>query len=121
MYYSACTIAESTISCLRLRQRLKADLGLGVFLTRALSMVEERFFITKQGFMGVGPPALGVGDRICVLFRGSTPFVLRLARSELFGGIGSKIFGDVDMVDGSDCSLFVHHDADPRNDPQPGN
>jgi hypothetical protein len=39
--------------------------------------VGRRLFITEKGTLGLGPGALRVGDRCCVLFGGIVPFVLR--------------------------------------------
>lgn len=38
-------------------------------------MSDQSFFITENGYMGLGNPQ--VGDEIWVLFGGNTPFVLR--------------------------------------------
>jgi hypothetical protein len=35
------------------------------------------FFITKQGYIGIGPLILQGGDICCVLFGAKTPFILR--------------------------------------------
>ena len=37
----------------------------------------RRFFITKKGYLGLGPGPMEVGDSVCVLFGGKTPFILR--------------------------------------------
>lgn len=42
-----------------------------------LALSRRRFFVTGQGHMGVGPPALMAGDEICVLLGGEAPFALR--------------------------------------------
>ena len=43
---------------------------------------ERRFFVTEQGYIGIGPPECAIGDTLC-LFPGSTvPFVLRRKRHE---------------------------------------
>ncbi len=39
--------------------------------------VGRRLFITEKGTLGLGPSALQVGDRCCVLFGGIVQFVLR--------------------------------------------
>jgi hypothetical protein len=39
--------------------------------------VGRRLFVTESGRLGLGPGALKVGDRCCVLFGGIVPFVLR--------------------------------------------
>ncbi|KAK7908657.1 HET-domain-containing protein [Apiospora marii] len=42
-----------------------------------LELSRRRFFVTEQGHMGMGPPALKTGDEVCVLLGGEAPFVLR--------------------------------------------
>ena len=37
----------------------------------------SRFLVTKRGYFGVGRKETRVGDKICVLFGGKTPFVIR--------------------------------------------
>ncbi|KAF2735902.1 hypothetical protein EJ04DRAFT_434201 [Polyplosphaeria fusca] len=37
----------------------------------------RRFFLTKRGFMGLGPAATTLGDSVCVLFGGQVLYVLR--------------------------------------------
>ena len=39
--------------------------------------LSRRFFVTKKGFMGIGPSAMNEGDHVCVLIGGPVPFVLR--------------------------------------------
>jgi hypothetical protein len=39
--------------------------------------VIRRFFITGQGYLGIGPTGLKRQDSVCVLFGGGTPFILR--------------------------------------------
>ncbi|KAE9366699.1 HET-domain-containing protein [Stipitochalara longipes BDJ] len=50
-----------------------------IIYDRAVQMatVQRKFFITRKGFMGIGPPATSSGDRIVVLFGGDVPFLLR--------------------------------------------
>jgi hypothetical protein len=45
---------------------------------RAVNVLWHRsFFATDNGYMGLGPNALEVGDVVCVLFGGNVPFILR--------------------------------------------
>ena len=48
----------------------------------------RRFFITSNGYIGVGPPCTTVGDRACVLEGGIVPFLLRPGES------GYKLVGE---------------------------
>lgn len=40
-------------------------------------IVNQNFFITKRGYIGIGPPTVVKGDEVWVLFGGKVPFVLR--------------------------------------------
>jgi hypothetical protein len=44
---------------------------------------DGRFFITKRGYVGVGPPQTRVGDRVFVLHGGAVPFLVRRSTSEV--------------------------------------
>ena len=37
----------------------------------------RRFYLTKGGYMGIGPMIMRPGDEVCVLFGGRMPFILR--------------------------------------------
>jgi hypothetical protein len=39
--------------------------------------VDRRFFVTRNGLMGIGPDAMKEGDTIAILFGGSVPYVVR--------------------------------------------
>jgi hypothetical protein len=39
--------------------------------------LSEKFLITEQGYLGLGPMTPEVGDLVCVLLGGNLPFVLR--------------------------------------------
>jgi hypothetical protein len=47
-----------------------------------MSLVNRRFFVTKQGLLGLGPVETRVGDTIHVLFGGRYPFILRRVHGE---------------------------------------
>lgn len=40
------------------------------------------FFVTRKGYLGVGPPRTRVGDQVWVLHGGRVPFVLRTTKSD---------------------------------------
>ena len=42
----------------------------------------RRFFVTKKGYMGTAFPKTEVGDKVCILYGGTLPFVLRPAGDE---------------------------------------
>ncbi|KAL7932806.1 hypothetical protein V8C35DRAFT_306825 [Trichoderma chlorosporum] len=44
------------------------------------TIYERRFFLTRTGYMGLGPDGLLEGDKVCVLAGGRLPFILRAAR-----------------------------------------
>ena len=48
------------------------------FQTNLLSAGHDRrFFVSSQGYLGIGPSIMEPGDKLCVLFGGSTPYVIR--------------------------------------------
>ena len=46
---------------------------------------DRRFFITTDGYMGVGPPEMLPGDSVVILLGGRVPFCLRAAEDETKG------------------------------------
>jgi hypothetical protein len=42
----------------------------------------RRFFVTKKGYLGIGPTTLKEGDLCCVLFGATVPFILRKLGSQ---------------------------------------
>ncbi|KAF2146190.1 uncharacterized protein K452DRAFT_107214 [Aplosporella prunicola CBS 121167] len=49
----------------------------GLHFALPLSMADQRFFVTKRGFIGQGPVDVEIGDHVYVLFGSRVPFVLR--------------------------------------------
>ena len=49
----------------------------------------RRFFVTKKGYMGMGPQNLKEGDAVVIIFGGQVPYVLRQADDDT-----SKFVGD---------------------------
>src|SRR5271154_2190378 len=41
------------------------------------SMKKRRPYLTRQGYVGLGPIDIQAGDVICILFGGKVPYVLR--------------------------------------------
>ncbi|KAF7887635.1 hypothetical protein EAF00_009929 [Botryotinia globosa] len=39
----------------------------------------RRFFVTKTGYVGLSPSCIEPGDSVCILFGGTTPYVIRPA------------------------------------------
>ncbi|KAK2736938.1 heterokaryon incompatibility protein [Colletotrichum kahawae] len=46
----------------------------------------RQFFISAGGFIGLGPPDIKVGDKICVFAGGKMPFIVRGMEDETQGG-----------------------------------
>ncbi|EQB43487.1 hypothetical protein CGLO_17840 [Colletotrichum gloeosporioides Cg-14] len=46
----------------------------------------RQFFISTEGFIGLGPPDIEVGDKICVFAGGKMPFIVRDVEDETQGG-----------------------------------
>ncbi|KAI4592946.1 hypothetical protein KJ359_010198 [Pestalotiopsis sp. 9143b] len=40
-------------------------------------IINQRFFVTTEGYLGMGPQMMGPGDEVWILFGGSVPFILR--------------------------------------------
>jgi hypothetical protein len=49
------------------------------FLEATMVSKDLNFFITEKGYVGVGPRCIKAGDKVCVLFGGPTPYVIRPA------------------------------------------
>ena len=61
-----------------------SELLYGKFLERIRSCCgHRRLFVTNRGYMGLGPWNAEVGDQVCVLLGGKTPFLLRARREQL--------------------------------------
>ena len=54
--------------------------------------VDRRFFVTRNGLMGIGPDAMKEGDIIAILFGGSVPYVVRTV------GQNHKLVGECYVV-----------------------
>jgi hypothetical protein len=48
-----------------------------IFNSLRKMMVNQSFFITENGFLGIGPPTTEPGDDVWILFGSRVPFVLR--------------------------------------------
>lgn len=67
----------------RLKLALLRDVDSGRFHQAfARACTDRRFFVTKEGRMGIGPDALKEGDIVTVLFGGNVPYVLRRTGSK---------------------------------------
>jgi len=50
----------------------------------------RRFFLTEQGYMGLGPTNMQIGDAVYVLCGGNTPFLLRSAGAKFVPDVGQR-------------------------------
>lgn len=59
--------------------QFQADSPLNKLICNSVRMmiVGQTFFVTKRGYVGVGPPNLVEGDEVWVLSGGKVPFILR--------------------------------------------
>jgi hypothetical protein len=48
-----------------------------IYLSLRDMIVNQAFFITKEGYIGIGPPTVTRGDEIWVLYGGQVPFILK--------------------------------------------
>lgn len=65
------------------------------------SGLHKRFFITDNGFMGMGPEAMREGDITAVIFGGTVPFILRLYQN------GWRVIGSC-YIHGVMHGEFIH-------------
>lgn len=49
----------------------------------------QNLFVSLEGFLGLGPPGLQIGDIICLLFGGATPYILRELEPTRFTFLGN--------------------------------
>lgn len=48
----------------------------------------RNLFVSQEGFLGLGPSCLQVGDIICLLFGGATPYILRKSEFNRYNFLG---------------------------------
>ncbi|KAF4633568.1 hypothetical protein G7Y89_g4550 [Cudoniella acicularis] len=65
------------IGSLTAPETISPDINLAIWSATA----RRKFFITKKGYIGLGPAKLRVGDGLFMLLGGRTPFILRSAGS----------------------------------------
>jgi hypothetical protein len=53
------------------------ELKISVWMTRYTMTFRRSFFITETGYMGLGPPMMQAGDKICIIYGCYIPMVLR--------------------------------------------
>jgi Heterokaryon incompatibility protein (HET) len=64
----------------------ETDPSFGYTLTVPLRCTNKRYFLTSEGYMGIGPARTSIGDKVFVLKGGFVPFLLRTAGSrEVYG------------------------------------
>lgn len=67
----------SSLTITSLAESLKEEWGsLAMYLVILYRMAGRRPFITKNGFVGVGPASLRAGDRLCIFVGAHVPYVL---------------------------------------------
>jgi hypothetical protein len=61
----------------------------------------RRFYLTKQGYLGLGPTIMQPGDQLCVLLGGRLPFVLRSTSADkIYTFIGEVYMYDEEILSG---------------------
>jgi hypothetical protein len=53
--------------------------------------MKRTFFLTGEGYMGLGPHSMSVDDLVYLLIGGKTPFILRSANDRTVGRLGTKL------------------------------
>ncbi|KAF5022824.1 hypothetical protein F66182_5118 [Fusarium sp. NRRL 66182] len=79
---------------------------------RQLRLIEQfnrRFFITKTGYVGLGPPDLQADDAICVLLGGYVAYALRKSRGEKWCYIGECYVHGI--MDGEAVTKAIQNNA----------
>lgn len=57
--------------------RVKSNFRRAFRQLRLIEQFNRRFYVTVNGYIGLGPPGLDVGDSICLLELGQVPYALR--------------------------------------------
>ena len=69
-----------------------------------LASLNRCFFITQQGYMGIGPPNIQEGDICCVVFGAKVPFILRSNDDETCQLVGESYIEG--MMDGKVLNML---------------
>jgi hypothetical protein len=56
-----------------------------------LATMKRTFFLTGEGYMGLGPHSMSVDDLVYLLIGGKTPFILRSANNRTVGRLSTKL------------------------------
>jgi hypothetical protein len=73
------------------------------------TVVRRRFFVTKQGMLGLGPAAMNEGDVVGIVFGSSVPFLLRPSGD----GVHFRLVGDCyvyEFMDGQAVEMWRESD-----------
>jgi hypothetical protein len=65
-----------------LARPVEGDFFVDLYESLVGMMENQTFFITKSGYIGIGPPDTSPGDRVWVFKGGNVPFVMRDAGAE---------------------------------------
>jgi prepilin-type processing-associated H-X9-DG protein len=89
------------------RLSLEDELRLAMqFLQKSLQSMEDLcFFLTEEGYIGIGPPLMESGDRVCIVFGCPYPVILRKVENDS----GYRLVGDAyiyGMMQGEMISKF---------------
>jgi hypothetical protein len=73
----------------------------------------RKYFVTSQGYMGIGPSFMQPGDKVCLLFGGATPYIIRsTSSSDEFLFVGEcYIHG---LMDGEAIKLCEDRETEPQ-------
>jgi hypothetical protein len=80
------------------------------------ALVDRRVFVTKEGYLGLGPENTQVGDQVFILGGSNVPFILRSVQNNMMGKskAGHRIIGDCyihGIMDGEICRSPRHGEA----------
>lgn len=76
---------------------------------RLIEQFSRRFILTDDGYIGLGPPDVQVGDSICVLLGGSVPYTLRRNPDNTWCYIGEwSVASFYDCIDNTDFEIATY-------------
>lgn len=91
LYYKAEEVSDEGISAEGISAEEISDMDTVISNVAIETTTADRsFFITRKGYMGLGPPHLTVGDDVAVLAGGNTPFILRKTSEKIIEDYGAR-------------------------------
>lgn len=88
----------SPLTVTSLAESLKEEWGsLAMYLVILYRMAERRPFMTRNGFVGVGPASLRAGDQLCIFVGAHVPYIVAEKEGGRYGLVGDAyVYGIMD-------------------------